>query len=85
MREPPICILCTRLHPTWTKGFDNPNPTPDDYRGQWTCDAFPDGIPDEIITNRTDHRQPYQGDGGMRFVPKNRDSNTKADAILAVP
>lgn len=31
------------------------------------CDAFEEGIPDEIWTNRHDHHDPYPGDNGIRF------------------
>lgn len=32
-----------------------------------TCTAFPGGIPDAIWWNRFDHRQPFLGDGGIRW------------------
>jgi hypothetical protein len=31
------------------------------------CAAFPDGIPDAILLNRADHRQPFPGDHGIRL------------------
>jgi hypothetical protein len=34
------------------------------------CRAFPSGIPEAILSNRHDHRYPYDGDLGMRFAPE---------------
>ncbi len=36
---------------------------------KFTCKAFPDGIPDEILFNEADHTKPYKGDNGIRFEP----------------
>ena len=33
------------------------------------CRAYPKGIPEAIATNRHDHRQPFDGDYGVRFEP----------------
>ena len=33
-----------------------------------TCDAFPDGIPVEILRGDNPHTEPYPGDGGLRFA-----------------
>ena len=35
-----------------------------------TCDAFLDGIPEDILQRGVDHRKPYPGDQGIRFEPK---------------
>lgn len=32
-----------------------------------TCDAFPDGIPEEIWVGDNDHTKPYEGDHGIQF------------------
>lgn len=31
------------------------------------CNAFPDGIPDEIILGEYDHREEHPEDNGIRF------------------
>jgi len=33
------------------------------------CQAFPQGVPDAILTNEHDHREQYPGDNGIRFEP----------------
>jgi hypothetical protein len=37
------------------------------FKDGFTCDAFPDGIPDEILFQFVDHRKPVVGDNGIRF------------------
>jgi len=34
---------------------------------RYTCEAFPDGIPDEIWFGQVDHKTPYPRDNGIRF------------------
>lgn len=40
------------------------------------CDAYPDGIPEAIITGEHDHTQPYPGDNGIRWEPAQEESIT---------
>ena len=34
------------------------------------CEAYPGGVPEEIIVGNWDHRFPKPGDRGLRFDPK---------------
>ncbi len=55
----PQCFGCRHFH----RG--------DPGDGPMTCDAFPDGegIPMAILLGDHDHREPYNGDHGLRFEP----------------
>lgn len=39
------------------------------------CEAYPDGIPEELLTGEESHREPYPGDRGIQFevIPKYKD------------
>jgi hypothetical protein len=37
------------------------------YRGDFKCEAFPEGIPEEIYTGEHDHTLGFKGDNGIRF------------------
>ena len=52
----PQCFRCKHMHDG----------------ASYTCDAFPEvaGIPEAILTNEHDHEEPFPGDHGIRFEPK---------------
>jgi hypothetical protein len=54
----PICFDCIHYRPS------------DDDDEPMKCDAYPDGIPDEIIMNDLDHTVPLPGDNGIQFSPR---------------
>lgn len=34
---------------------------------KWICEAYRNGIPDPILTDKVNHRKPYRGDNGIQF------------------
>lgn len=52
------CVACVHLRPF--EGWGTPQ----------TCDAYPGGIPQAILDNEVDHRQPVEGDHGIQFEAK---------------
>ena len=63
--------------------------------GLFTCTAFPGGIPEPILEGKADHRYPYPGDHGVRFLrapdvnperwPLTRDLPAPADIDVGAP
>ena len=41
--------------------------------GGMVCLAFPEGIPEEIVTGEVDHSKPYPGDHGFLYDPAEPD------------
>ncbi len=33
----------------------------------WSCTAFPKGVPDDLVFGDVSHDEPYPGDHGIRF------------------
>ena len=54
-----MCLECVHL---LDDDEENPDAAP-------ACEAFPGGIPDEIIRQGFDHRLEFPGDNGIRFEP----------------
>lgn len=53
----PMCVHCQRFE--------------EGMRGvPFRCEAYPDGIPEAIISQGADHRNPQPGDHGIRFLMK---------------
>lgn len=52
------------------------------HREGFTCDAFPNGIPDDILESRLDHRKPYPGDNGIQYEPVSAKAAAMADRIF---
>jgi hypothetical protein len=50
-----LCVWCIHLHR-------------DVYEIIPTCEAFPNGIPAQIIDSEADHRHTYPNDNGIQFV-----------------
>ena len=61
MVRPPQCRKCAHQHPH-TAGVKT------------TCDAFPAGVPVEILLNMHEHTEPYPGDNGILFKLKESSS-----------
>jgi hypothetical protein len=45
------------------------------------CDAFPQGVPDEIVSSRIPHDVPYPGDHGIQFEPLEEKAASKPKAL----
>jgi hypothetical protein len=52
------------------------------YAGHDVCEAYPDGIPSNVIYNLYDHRLPHEGDHGLQFVPKSPEDEASMNEDL---
>jgi len=39
------------------------------YWGARYCEAYKEGIPEEVFLGEHDHTEPFPGDGGTRYEP----------------
>ena len=44
-------------------------------RGPGRCEAFPRGIPKDILTGKVDHTTPFTGDKGITYTKKPEKEN----------
>jgi 8-oxo-dGTP pyrophosphatase MutT (NUDIX family) len=65
----PPCFSCARL-----RGV-----VPD---AGWTCDAFEDGIPTEVLASVNPHRTPIDGDGGLTYLPRTKPTEDEGQQKL---
>jgi len=61
----PTCSERRCKHFLGLKRHDGP-----ETEDQVICEAFPDGIPDEIAYGDNPHTSPFPGDHGIRFEPE---------------
>ena len=66
MNAPPMCYLCLR--------FDRSPPA-----GRRRCEAFPEGIPEEIFFEGADHRRPF-ADEDLTFAPQDEEAEAEVRA-----
>ena len=53
--EAPLCMECKHYN------FNE--------HSMMSCEAYPKGIPEEIIMNEHDHHKPFKNDNGITFEP----------------
>lgn len=46
------------------------------YDGFLKCKAFPERIPNDLLTVEISHDKPYPNDGGYRYTPKSKTEET---------
>lgn len=51
-------------------------------KGKYTCDAFPKGIPEDILLSKADHRQPFPDDRDLQFLPNNDEAARYAQLLF---
>ena len=77
----PMCMWCVHFR-------DDIGPVDEEggHTGPLACMAFLNGIPDVIIDNDFDHRQPYPGDNDVNALAANANRVMKGEMpVLSYP
>lgn len=69
-RHATLCAACQRLRKA-------------NGQGQPTCEAYPGGIPNQIVRWGGEHRTPRPGDHGLQFVLKEGQEEQYEDWLFA--
>ncbi len=72
MKGAVMCSACKHDHLVQGRPVDWDSPP--------TCDAFPTGIPD-VMGDGGDHREPIEGDHGIRFEPVDDEAAAWAEMV----
>jgi len=70
-----LCLVCDRVKWDDTERMDEMKAH---------CKAFPKGIPQAILMNQKDHRNPIDGDHGIQFERREGVSDKDYKAITSV-
>lgn len=55
------------------------------YRDNYRCDAFPEGIPFDVVASNADHRYGIEGDDGVHFEPVSELAAIYAEEVFDLP
>ena len=66
----PTTSLAHNIQCLWCRHFRTDISDVDDLAKGRRCDTYPKRIPDAVLDNEVDHRQPYEGGRGIVFEPR---------------
>lgn len=71
-----LCPMCVHFHSEDDPEVDS---------GLVTCAAFPAGIPDEVLREGFDHRNPHEADNGVTFEPRPNVTEEQIERVVNPP